>query len=260
MKKLLKILLIIPVLYLLAMPVYYAVSSSTKTCSGIVVSITDSADYHFVTKRQLLNLAYGRSGKIIGQPLNKVSEYEIENRINILRELKVAEVYTTIDGALHLYVDQRNPVMRIIPDEGGDYFLDEEGFLFRKRNLYNPRLHIVEGNINITPAMLDSVSILDTLIRHTILKDVFHFVNYIRDDNFWSAQIDQIYIDSRDEVNLVPRVGSHLIHLGTFENYEGKLRNLEAFYDKVLPVVGWDKYSTINLEYKDQLVCKKKQQ
>jgi cell division protein FtsQ len=258
MKRLIRILLLIPVLYLFAVPVYYAISSSHKLCSGIVISIADSSDYHFVTKRQLLNLAYGNNGKILGQPLNKVSENDIENRINVLRELKVAEVYTTIDGTLHLYVDQRNPIMRIIPDEGGDFFIDEDGFLFRKRNLYNPRLHIVEGNINITPAMLDSVSILDTMIKNTILKDVYHFVNYINDDNFWSAQIDQIYVDSRDEVNLIPRVGNHLIHLGTFENYKGKLRNLEAFYDKVLPEVGWNKYSSINLEFKDQVVCKRK--
>lgn len=259
MKKLLRILLLVPVLYLIGMPVYYGISDSKKPCSKISVSITDSADYHFVTKRQLLNLAQGRNSRITGQPMQKISEYDIENRINVLRELKNAEVYTTIDGTVHLYVDQRNPVMRIIPDEGGDYFLDEEGFLFRKRNLYNPRLHIVEGNINITPAMLDSVSVLDTLIKNTILKDAFHFVNYIRGDSFWSAQIDQIYIDGKDEVNLIPRVGNHLIHLGTFENYKGKLKNLEAFYDKVLPEVGWDKYSLINLEYRDQVVCKRRQ-
>lgn len=259
MRKLLKILFLIPVIYILAMPVYYAVSNNSKPCSGVVVKIADSADYHFVTRRQLLNLAYGRNARIVGQPLNKVSVNDIEKRINGLRELKTAEAYTTVDGVLHLYVDQRNPIMRIIPDEGGDYFLDEDGFLFRKRNLYNPRLHIVEGNINITPAMLDSVSVLDTLIKGSILKDAYSFVNYIRNDNFWSAQIDQIYIDSRDEVNLIPRVGSHLIHLGSFENYEGKLRNLEAFYDKVMPVVGWNKYSNINLEYKDQVVCKRRE-
>jgi cell division protein FtsQ len=106
--------------------------------------------------------------------------------------------------------------------------------------------------------MLDSVSVLDTMIKNTILKDVYHFVNYINDDDFWSAQIDQIYVDGKDEVTLIPRVGNHIVHLGTFENYEGKLRNLEAFYDKVLPEVGWNKYSTINLEYKDQVVCKKR--
>jgi hypothetical protein len=49
-----------------------------------------------------------------------------------------------------------------------------------------------------------------------------------------------------------------MVHLGTCENFEGKLRNLEAFYDKVLPEVGWNKYSLINLEFKDQIVCKKR--
>jgi cell division protein FtsQ len=198
------------------------------------------------------------NSKIIGQPMNKVSAFDIENRINILRDLRVAEVYTTVDGAIHLYVDQRDPIMRIIPDEGGDFFLDEDGFLFRKRNLYNPRLHIISGNINITPAMLDSVSVLDTIIKGTILKEAYHFVQYINDDKFWSALIDQIYVDNRDEVNLIPRLGNHIIHLGTFENYEAKLRNLGAFYDKVLPEAGWNKYSIINLEYKDQVVCKRR--
>jgi cell division protein FtsQ len=259
MKKLLKILLLIPVMYLFAMPVYYAASSGSKLCSGIVINIADSSEYHFVTKRQLLNLAYGRNGKILGQQLNKVSAQDIENRINVLRELKVAEVYTTIDGTIHMYVDQRNPVLRIIPDEGGDYFLDDEGYIFRKRNLYNPRLHIMEGNIIITTSMLDSVSILDTLIRGTILKDAYHFVKYINRDNFWSAQIDQIHVDGNGEINLIPRVGNHVIHLGTFENFEAKLNNLEALYEDVMPVVGWDKYSTINLEYRDQVVCRKRQ-
>lgn len=260
MRKLLKILLLIPVIYLIAMPVYNAASNSSKPCSGIVISIADSADYHFVTRRQLLNIAYEGSRKIVGQPLGKISSQVIENRIDDrLRELKKAEVYITADGLLHLYVDQRNPLVRVIPDEGGDYFLDEEGYLFRKRNLYNPRLHIIEGNINITPAMLDSVSVLDTLIKGTILKDAFHFVKYINRDNFWSAQIDQIHVDSNDEISLIPRVGDHVIHLGTFEDYETKLNNLEAFYKDVMPVVGWNKYSTINLEYKDQVVCRKRQ-
>jgi len=258
MKKLLKILIFIPVLYLIIIPVYLAGTTNAKPCGGIVIDIKDSSDFHFVTKRQLLNLAYGNSGRILGKPVKKVSVTEIESRINVLRELKEAEVYMTIDGTVHVYADQRNPVMRVMPDNGGDYFIDEEGVVVRRRNLYNPRLHIVGGNVNISSAMLDGVSVLDTSIKNSILKDIYHLVNYINDDNFWSAQIDQIYVDGNDEIDLIPRVGNQLVHLGTTENLEGKLRNLEAFYDKVLPDVGWNKYSLINLEFKDQIVCKKR--
>jgi cell division protein FtsQ len=253
-----KMLLVIPILYLILLPVYLFRSSNDKLCSGIVIDIKDSTDFHFVTERQLLNLVYGNGGKIVGRPVKNVPVSDVENKIKALRELKVAEVYMTIDGKMHVYADQRNPVMRVMPDNGGDYFIDEQGVVVRRRNLYNPRLHIVEGNINISSAMLDGVSVLDTSIKNSILKDIFYLVNYINDDNFWSAQIDQISVDNNDEIDLIPRVGNQLVHLGTVENFEGKLRNLEAFYDKVLPEVGWNKYSLINLEYKDQIVCKKR--
>ena len=258
MRKFLKILALIPVLYLIVLPVYFAGSTNSKPCGGIIIDIKDSSDYHFVTRKHLLNLAYGNSSRILGQPVKNVNLLEIENRINVLRELKVAEVYRTIDGNVHIYADQREPLMRIMPDNGGDFFLDEDGVIVRRRNLYTPRLHIVGGNINISEAMLNGVSVLDTSIKHSILKDIYHLVNYINDDDFWSAQIDQIYVDDDNKIDLITRVGNQKVHLGTIENFRGKLRNLEAFYDKVLPEVGWNKYSVINLEFKDQIVCKKR--
>jgi cell division protein FtsQ len=259
MKKILPILFLIPVLYMIILPFFISASASSRLCSRVSINIIDSSDYNFVTKSQLLNLVYSNGGKIIGMPVKEIKMTDIENRINDLRELKEAEVYTSIDGTLHVYIDQRNPVMRVIPDEGGDYFIDEDGFVFRRRSLYTPRLHIVEGNIDITPAMLDRVSILDTSIKNTILKDVYDFVRYINSSSFWSAQIDQIYVDRKDEIDLIPRVGNHIIHLGTFEDYRDKLRNLNAFYDKVLPEVGWNKYSVVDLEFRDQIVCKRRQ-
>ncbi len=258
MRKFFKILALIPVLYLIVLPVYFAGSTNSKPCGGIIIDIKDSSDYHFVTRKHLLDLAYGNSSRILGQPVKNVNLLDIENRINVLRELKVAEVYRTIDGNVHIYADQREPLMRIMPDNGGDFFLDEDGVIVRRRNLYTPRLHIVGGNINISEAMLNGVSVLDTSIKHSILKDIYHLVNYINDDDFWSAQIDQVYVDDDNKIDLITRTGNQTVHLGTVENFKGKLRNLEAFYDKVLPEVGWNKYSVINLEYKDQIVCKKR--
>lgn len=258
MKKVLKIVLIITLLYLVVIPGYLASSTNSVTCRGISVDLKDSSDFHFVSRHQLLNVAYGSSGKMIGKPIKNISLTDIEERLNVLRELKVAEAYSTIDGTIHIYADQRDPVMRVMPETGGDFFVDKDGYVFRKRNLYTPRLHIVEGNVIITQAMLAGVSVLDTAIKNSILKDIYNIVSYIDDDDFWSALIDQIYVDRNDEIDLLPRTGSQLVHLGTAENLEGKLRNLEAFYEQVLPVAGWNKYSVINLEFKDQIVCKRR--
>jgi cell division protein FtsQ len=258
MKKVMKIILLFPLVYLVVLPLYLSSYSSATLCGAIDIIIKDSSRYHFVTKNQILNIVNGAPGKVLGHHVRDISPSEIEGRIRVLREIKDAEAYMTIDGTLHVYVDQRDPVMRVIPSNGGDYFIDSEGIVIRKRNLYTPRLHIVGGNVNITSPMLSGISILDTSIKNTILRDIYNLVDYINDDNFWSAQIDQIYVDNNDEIDLIPRVGNQVIHLGTADNFEGKLRNLEAFYDKVLPEVGWNKYSVINLEYKDQIVCKRR--
>lgn len=258
MRTVLHILMIIPVLYMLVIPFFLSASTLSRPCTGISINIIDSSDHRFVTKRQLLDLVYTNGGNIIGKPVKEIRIAGIESRINELRELKQAEIYTSVDGTLHLYIDQRNPVMRVIPYEGGEYFVDEDGFVFRKKNLYSPRLHIVLGNINVTPAMLGSVSILDTGLKNSVLRDIYHFVKYISGNSFWSAQIDQIYVNGKNEIDLIPRVGNHTVHLGTFENYRVKLKNLRAFYDKVLPEAGWNKYSVINLEFRDQIVCKRR--
>ena len=258
MRKIVKILLLIPVLYLIAVPFFLSAGIKSMPCSRIKIEIKDSSDYHFVTKQNLLNLVSANSGRILGRPVRGIPVKKIEDVISGLRELKEAEVYTDITGTLHVYTDQRNAIMRVMPDAGGDYFMDDEGFLVKRRNLYSPRVHIVGGNINISSSMLNGLSVLDTSIKNTILKDIYHIVRYISDDSFWSAQIDQIFVDGNNEIDFIPRVGNHMIHIGTAENLEGKLRNLEAFYDKVLPEVGWNKYSYINLEYKDQIVCKRR--
>ena len=259
MKKTLTILMIMPpLLYLAFIPVYLAGSINAKPITSIEVIVSDSVNYNFVTKNYINNILFNSSGKILDKPVKDILLNDIEKNVKTIKELRAAEVYNTIDGTLKIWVEQRRPIMRIMPDEGGDYFIDDEGVVIRRRNLYNPRLHIVVGNVNISQAMLNGVSVLDTTIKNSVLKDIYYLVNHIKKDDFWSAQIDQIYVDKSNKIELIPLVGNHIIRLGTIEDFDGKLKNLETFYSDVLPEVGWNKYSVINLEYKDQIVCKKR--
>jgi len=258
MKKLLKILIAIPLLYLVLMPVYFARSINNQLITDVEIILSDSAEYNFITIDHLYDLLFSNLGQIVGKPVKEISLDNIEQNMKTIKELRTAEAYITIDGKLIIWTEQRRPIMRIMPDEGGDYFVDDEGVVIRRRNSYNPRLHIVVGNINISSAMLNGVSVLDTAIKNSTLRDVYHLVNHISNNSFWSAQIDQIYVDRSGGIELIPRVGNHIIRLGSIENLEDKFINLEAFYKNVLPEVGWNKYSVINLEFKNQIVCKKR--
>lgn len=59
-------------------------------------------------------------------------------------------------------------------------------------------------------------------------------------------------------IELVPRVGDHLVYLGRLDNFEQKLKRLKVFYEKGLNQVGWNKYSRINVEFSNQIICTKR--
>ena len=58
-------------------------------------------------------------------------------------------------------------------------------------------------------------------------------------------------------MELIPRVGDHIIVIGTLTDYSDKLARLKLFYEKVLNQVGWNKYRKINIEFSNQIICTK---
>ena len=59
-------------------------------------------------------------------------------------------------------------------------------------------------------------------------------------------------------IELVPRVGNHLLILGSADDLENKLDRLFNFYGKGLDKIGWNKYRSVSVAYANQIVCKKR--
>ncbi|MEG1839011.1 MAG: cell division protein FtsQ, partial [Bacteroidaceae bacterium] len=59
-------------------------------------------------------------------------------------------------------------------------------------------------------------------------------------------------------IELVPRIGEHIVFMGKLDHFEDKLARLELFYKKALNQVGWNKYERINIEFSNQIICTKK--
>ncbi len=89
---------------------------------------------------------------------------------------------------------------------------------------------------------------------------LINFVEVIQHDDFWRSEIVQIVAhgggDKELEIELIPRSGRYTILFGKADDIERKLSDLDAFYRNVLTNVGWDKYRTINVKYKGQVVCR----
>lgn len=80
---------------------------------------------------------------------------------------------------------------------------------------------------------------------------------FLHNDSFWNDQIEQIYVTPQQRIEMVPRVGNHTILFGTPDSISIKFRNLYTFYEKVLPEVGWNKYTAISVEHVSQIVGRK---
>jgi cell division protein FtsQ len=70
--------------------------------------------------------------------------------------------------------------------------------------------------------------------------------------------VQQVIVDSNAEFTIIPTLGNQLIFFGNAEDIEGKFKKLLNFYTEGLNKTGWNKYATINLKFKNQVVCTKK--
>ncbi|MEO8088452.1 MAG: cell division protein FtsQ, partial [Bacteroidota bacterium] len=67
----------------------------------------------------------------------------------------------------------------------------------------------------------------------------------------------QIFVDAAGDMELIPRVGNQTILFGDEKQMEEKFNKLYTFYKKGLSKTGWNQYKTINVTFKDQVVCSK---
>jgi cell division protein FtsQ len=90
-------------------------------------------------------------------------------------------------------------------------------------------------------------------------------------NKMWFNLVEQINVLPNQGIEIVPRVGNHVVYLGQLpwakqnsvrrqlitEMINSKMTRLEKFYRYGLSQAGWNKYKYINLEFDNQIVCKK---
>ena len=253
-------------LFIVALGVFLGFSETQLSkikCTEIVVKITDTTGFYFVEPNDILDLLSEKGFKLKGMQLEKIPLNKIENDIRNHPSVKGAEVYNTLDGILHIDVQQRNPILRIINYNNESYYVDNDGALFPLSDEYTARVIVANGNLK-EPYNLrykrnaSETKEKDELGRIFFVDDLFQLTKFIQSDNFYKSLVEQIYVNNNNEIELVPKVGRFIILLGSIDKMDEKFQNLKTFMQIALPREGWDKYSQINIKYKDQIVCTKK--
>ncbi|TKG92334.1 hypothetical protein EYV94_18990 [Puteibacter caeruleilacunae] len=217
-------------------------------CNEVVVNVKDSLEVRFVTSSQIVKELRGEKYKIFGVKFDSLNLQGIEDKLRNNPCIKDVELYSGLGGfrkgyQSHIVVDieQHKPVLRVI-NNSGSYYLNEYGEKMPVVSNYSPYVLLVTGNVN-----------------HAYAKEkLLDLAAYVNGSKFWQGQIEQLYVNSKKEILLVPRIGDHIIELGSSKDFKKKFRNLMLFYKEGLKGNDWNKYKSISLKYQNQIVCTKK--
>jgi cell division protein FtsQ len=216
-------------------------------CSDIQV-VFDKDEAINVDKERLVKLVKATDSKIFSKTLDEINSEIFEGEIEKIPAILRADVYKLMvnekgvyKGVLTVKVKHREPVMRVITSNGS-YYLDKFGVRIPVSLSYSTNVLVASGSIS----------------EKFAVEKLLPFVLYVEDDDFWNAQIEQIYVQEDGDILLTPLVGGHIIELGEVDNYRDKLHVMSEFYKQVLAKNNWDKYEKISLKYNNQVVAKRR--
>lgn len=243
MKKKNKILTILVVIVLLALVVMANVWRSRSLAHGVRVNIDYRGADTLVEAGQISNLILHQMPSLTSTRLSEVDLQAVEQAAARSPYLRRCQAGTSIGGSVVLFAEQRRPIMRLFV-KSGVYYVDDEGFRFPVGSHGSADVIVASGNI---PDRGDG------------LKAVWQLAMFLNTHPDVSPLFDQIYRDARGDLFLVPKLGDHIVQVGSADNLEEKFANLMAFYTRGLPQVGWETYKQVSVKYKGQVVCTKRQ-
>lgn len=213
-------------------------------CSAVKLVVQENPKAHFIDDNEVETMLLNSGLYPKGRLMSEVDTKKIEETIRKNDFIESVECYKTSDNKLCINIKQRTPIIYILPNRGEGYFVDVRGKRISKTN-YAANLVVASGAI-------------DEKFACNELKDIAVFIN---SDKFWNSQVEQIYV-TKDKHNvplieIVPRVGKHIVKFGHIDDFESKFAHLKEFYEKALNSVGWNKYDTIDLRYNNQVICTK---
>ena len=180
----------------------------------------------------------------------QIGEVDIERLERILEEdpfILDADVFIDAMNNINIGIDQRAPILRIIDNNGLNYYLDKDGKKLPLSKHFSARVLTATGNI--PPHTLE----FQERKKHR-LKDLFEFSKLLLKDPFFEALIEQIHVGNKGEYVLIPKIGKQKIYFGRFSKAEDKLENLKIFYEEGMTREGWKKYVALDVRYKGQVI------
>ena len=223
-------------------------TKDSKACSSVIVNIDGIHQHVFVQKDDVLEVLAKnniRPGKTLEDINLKNAEEQLEKNVWI----KDAELFFDNRQALHVKIEEREPLARVFTINGSSFYIDSTGLRLPVNENATARVIVFTS----FPSDKKVLSKPDSLV----LNDVKKITQYITADSFMNEQTAQINIMPQGTYEITPVVGDQLIRIGNADSLNEKFTKLLAFYQQVWSK-GFEKYSVIDVQYEGQVVAVRK--
>lgn len=258
--------------YLVMAGRYSSSRRAEVVCTEIEVKVLDGDRHDFITPDMVRLWFSSGEMNVIGKELSKIDTEEAQRFVSRRGYVKSARVYTSMDGTLHVELTQRSPLVRFNTANGYNFYLTGDGYVVPAQRHAVEYVPLVTGDFEF-PFARDYIGYYDESLTDEEKKvsksygffyELINFVKFVDNSDFWDSFIVQInvaggnvYDNFEPQVEIVPRIGNHIVMLGGIGDYSRKLSDLMAFYSGAAAYEGWDTYRYINLKYNGQVVCTK---
>jgi len=249
LKRSTKIMLIVLGAAVLAVLVIVAnVVRSRSQVRGLEVVIRYGKTPHLVEDQVVKDTVLRRMPNLMQLSVKNVDCHRVAAAARRVPYLQNVSASVSVGGKVVVRADQRRPVMRLYYGNR-EFYMDSEQALFPPSATGFCDVLVAGGNFT-EPLRLDSIN-----AQATALWKVACFLD---NEDDYAPLIDQIFVERDGDIMMVPKVGDHLVELGSPDDLDAKFSNLLTFYRKGMPRAGWNTYSKVSLKFKGQVVCTKK--
>ncbi len=220
-----------------------------KTCTDINIQINGAHNHVFVDRKDIMKVMQV-NGAEKGKPVASIDLKNIEEVISKNAWVKNAELFFDNKQVLHVTVNESEPIARIFSLQGNSFYIDSSCKRLPLSNTLSAHVPMFTS----FPSDRKVLSKPDSAVLQDIKKIALH----IQKDSFWMAQIAQVDVTQQRTYEIIPLLGNQLIKIGDAENLDEKFAKLMGFYKQVWSKSGFEKYETVDVQYKGQIVATKR--
>lgn len=225
------------------------------TCSGIEISFRDSLK--FIGEDDIKRFLAERYGAYVGQKIDSVRLYEIEQLIESRSSVLNAEAWITPnDGLLHVMIVQRAPAMRF-DTGGGGFYIDRSGYVFPLHKSYTADVTVVKGKVPFDVPRGFTGYPPDEKDRQW-LSGLLGLEKEIRHSKSLRDDVEGISIDSNGDLVLNLKRSKEKFIIGKPVDIREKFDKIDKYFGYIVPEMGEGYYRLVNLKYKNQIICRRK--